>query len=72
MAITDEVVDPRTAVEELREALTARGIVLPSLGVDIAAAERLRLVQLGCVRADVARELARALEIPGGCDVPRD
>lgn len=63
-----ETVDPHTAVEALRDALTAHDIVLPSLGVDVAAARRLRLVQLGAVRADVALQLARALQMPEGGD----
>jgi hypothetical protein len=53
-------VDPFTAMEALRTALDAAGIVLPSLAVD-AGAPSLRLVQLGRVRAEVAMRLADAL-----------
>nr|WP_244299286.1 hypothetical protein [Streptomyces viridochromogenes] len=49
-----------TAVESLREALTAAGIVLPSLGMD-PASPSLNLVNLGRVRADVALRLAEAI-----------
>ncbi len=53
---------PRTtdaveAVEVLRAALSAAGIVLPSLGAD-AASPSLNLVALGRVRADTALRLA--------------
>ncbi|MGX9889976.1 hypothetical protein [Streptomyces sp. NPDC002276] len=48
------------AVEVLRGALTAAGIVLPSLGAD-AASPDLNLIDLGRVRADVALQLADAL-----------
>lgn len=54
-------VDPFTAVESLRAALDAVGIVLPSLAVD-AGAPALRLVELGRVRADVTMRLAAALQ----------
>jgi hypothetical protein len=54
-------VDPFTAVESLRAALDRAGIVLPSLGVDPQATARVRLVELGRVRPDVARRLADAL-----------
>jgi hypothetical protein len=46
-----------TAAETLREALTAAGIVLPSLGADNASPS-LNLVTLGRVRADIALRLA--------------
>ncbi|KUO23081.1 hypothetical protein [Streptomyces dysideae] len=49
--------DVTAAVETLREALTAAGIVLPSLGVD-EASPSLNLITLGRVRADVALRLA--------------
>ncbi|RMB79960.1 hypothetical protein CTZ28_42965 [Streptomyces shenzhenensis] len=54
-------VDPFTAVESLRAALDAAGIVLPSLAVD-PASPTLALVDLGRVRADVAMRLAEALQ----------
>ena len=49
------------AVEALREALTAAGIVLPSLGAD-AASPSLNLINLGRVRADVALRLADVIQ----------
>jgi hypothetical protein len=49
--------DAGAAVEVLREALTAAGIVLPSLGSDTAS-PYLNLVVLGRVRTDVALRLA--------------
>lgn len=52
--------DAKEAVEVLREALTAAGIVLPSLGADTASPS-LQLVTLGRVRADVALRLADAV-----------
>ncbi|MEV5182878.1 hypothetical protein AB0K88_24270 [Streptomyces werraensis] len=64
MATPDAGPDPFTAVESLRAALTAAGIVLPSLAVDTAA-PALRLVELGRVRADVALRLAHALRPEG-------
>ncbi|QFQ96916.1 hypothetical protein F9278_12585 [Streptomyces phaeolivaceus] len=48
------------AVEALREALMAAGIVLPSLGTEIAS-PALNLVTLGRVRADVALRLAEVV-----------
>ncbi|MEH0423539.1 hypothetical protein [Streptomyces sp. B21-083] len=57
-------VDPLAAAESLRAALTEAGIVLPSLRVD-SASPRLRLVELGRVRADVAVCLAEALQRGG-------
>jgi len=48
------------AVEVLRGALTAAGIVLPSLGADTAS-PALNLINLGRVRADVALRLAEVL-----------
>ncbi|WP_405773404.1 hypothetical protein [Streptomyces sp. NBC_01538] len=48
------------AVEALREALTAAGIVLPSLGADMASPS-LNLITLGRVRAEVALRLADAI-----------
>ncbi|MBQ0825221.1 hypothetical protein [Streptomyces tagetis] len=56
--------DPFAAMESLREALSGVGIVLPSLAVD-AASPRLRLVELGRVRSDVAVRLAEALRRGG-------
>ncbi|XUL89722.1 hypothetical protein ACQ86D_26405 [Streptomyces galilaeus] len=55
-------VDPFTAVESLRAALDRAGIVLPSLAVDPQATPRVRLVDLGRVRPDVAMRLADALQ----------
>ncbi|MFI8529047.1 hypothetical protein ACIGMX_02170 [Streptomyces aquilus] len=52
--------DALEAVEALREALTAAGLVLPSLGAD-AASPSLNLINLGRVRADVALRLAEAI-----------
>ncbi|MFG3096443.1 hypothetical protein [Streptomyces sp. NPDC048202] len=52
--------DPFTAMESLRAALGEVGIVLPSLGVDVAS-PAFKLVELGRVRADVAARLADAL-----------
>ncbi|MEU8866916.1 hypothetical protein [Streptomyces umbrinus] len=49
--------DAVEAVEALREALTAAGIVLPSLGADTASPS-LNLITLGRVRAEVALRLA--------------
>ncbi|MFJ2158107.1 hypothetical protein [Streptomyces sp. NPDC087856] len=57
---TQEAVDTQAAVETLRAALDAAGIVLPSLRADLAS-PGLQLVELGRVRADVAARLARAL-----------
>jgi hypothetical protein len=56
--------DADTAVESLRAALAATGIVLPSLGVDVASPE-LRLVELGRVRTEVAVRLAEVLRRGG-------
>lgn len=53
-------VDPHAAVESLRAALAAAGIVLPSLSVELASPD-LRLVELGRVRSDVAVRLAEAI-----------
>lgn len=64
-------VDPFTAVESLRAALDAAGIVLPSLAAD-AAAPTLRLVELGRVRADVAMRLAVALQRRDAASDPDD
>ncbi|PZT72268.1 MULTISPECIES: hypothetical protein [unclassified Streptomyces] len=65
MAIkTQRDVDPFAAMESLRGALAAAGIVFPSLGVDIAS-PALRLVELGRVRADVAARLAEVLQRGG-------
>ncbi|MGI5374906.1 hypothetical protein ACQEV2_11785 [Streptomyces sp. CA-251387] len=53
--------DALEAVEVLREALTAAGIVLPSLGADTASPS-LNLINLGRVRADVALRLADVIQ----------
>ena len=59
MATTHELGtgDTAAAAESLRDALTAAGIVLPSLGTELASPS-LSLVTLGRVRADVAQRLA--------------
>ncbi|MHA5053155.1 hypothetical protein [Streptomyces sp. SD15] len=49
--------DALEAVVVLQEALTAAGIVLPSLGADMASPS-LQVVTLGRVRAEVALRLA--------------
>ncbi|MFF4612087.1 hypothetical protein ACFY1Q_20760 [Streptomyces albidoflavus] len=59
-----QAIAPSTAVESLRTALAAAGIVLPSLAVDTAS-PHLGLVELGRVRADVAAQLAEALRDGG-------
>ncbi|WP_239934773.1 hypothetical protein [Streptomyces sp. CBG31] len=59
-----QAIAPSTAVESLRTALAAVGIVLPSLAVDTAS-PHLGLVELGRVRADVAAQLAAALRVGG-------
>ncbi|MFI8282232.1 hypothetical protein ACIF84_04035 [Streptomyces albidoflavus] len=56
--------DPYAATDSLRAALTAAGIVLPSLAVDTAS-PHLGLVELGRVRPDVAAQLAAALRVGG-------
>ncbi|MFG3045549.1 hypothetical protein ACGFZR_11560 [Streptomyces sp. NPDC048241] len=61
---TEEQQDPYTTVETLKTALAHAGIVLPSLGVDIAS-PTLKLVELGRVRADVAARLADVLRKGG-------
>lgn len=55
-------VDPFTAMQSLRAALDQAGIVLPSLAVDPQETVRVRLVELGRVRPDVAMRLADALQ----------
>ncbi|WP_033326399.1 hypothetical protein [Streptomyces yerevanensis] len=53
--------DVTAAVETLRKALTAAGIVLPSLRADVASPS-LNLIALGRVRADVALRLADVIQ----------
>ncbi|GGK79809.1 hypothetical protein [Streptomyces flaveus] len=53
--------DVTAAVETLRKALTAAGIVLSSLGADVASPS-LNLIALGRVRADVALRLADVIQ----------
>ncbi|MFJ2829978.1 hypothetical protein ACIPC1_20890 [Streptomyces sp. NPDC087263] len=53
--------DVTVAVETLREALTAAGIVLPSLGADVASPS-LNLITLGRVRVDVVLRLAGVIQ----------
>lgn len=60
MAMESDTVDPCTATERLRDALTRAGIVFPSLSVDDGAS--LGLINLGRVRADVAIRLAVRLD----------
>ncbi|MET7679409.1 hypothetical protein [Streptomyces sp. NPDC005423] len=55
-------VDPFTAMQTLRAALDQAGIVLPSLAVDPQPSARVRLVELGRIRPDVAMRLADALQ----------
>lgn len=57
--------DAVSAVEVLRGALTAAGIVLPSLGVEYASPS-LHLVSLGRVRSDIAVRLAEVIR--RGCE----
>ncbi len=64
MATKKQDVDPYTAAESLRAALTEVGIVFPSLRVD-PSSPKLRLIELGRVRADVAARLAEALQQGG-------
>ncbi|MFJ4002080.1 hypothetical protein ACIPWL_01225 [Streptomyces sp. NPDC090023] len=64
MATKKPDVDPFTAMESLRAALRGVGVVLPSLGVDVAS-PALQLVELGRVRADVAARLADVLRNGG-------
>ncbi|QES45289.1 hypothetical protein DEJ49_33670 [Streptomyces venezuelae] len=66
MATTHEPqeADPYMATETLRAALGEAGIIFPSLGVDFGS-PYLGLVQLGCVRADVAIRLAEHLRRGG-------
>lgn len=56
-----DTTDVTAAVETLREALTAAGIVLPSLGVDVASPS-LNLINLGRVRADVVLRLGDVIQ----------
>lgn len=56
----DFMPDPDDAATDLRDALRAAGIVLPSLGPDIAS-PYLMLVCLGSVRAEVALQLANVI-----------
>ncbi|MER5392552.1 hypothetical protein [Saccharopolyspora sp. NPDC002686] len=59
-----EDADPFAAVESLRDALIGIGIVLPSLQVN-QVSPHLEMVELGRVRADVAFQLANALQRGG-------
>ncbi|MDT7847176.1 hypothetical protein [Streptomyces justiciae] len=58
--VPEASVDPFAAVESLRAALDAAGIVLPSLAVD-PQQSTVRLIDLGRIRPDVALRLATAL-----------
>ncbi|MFE9251553.1 hypothetical protein [Streptomyces sp. NPDC007088] len=60
----DRVTEAREARDDLRLALRARGVTLPSLGLDpssLATDPARPLVELGRVTPAVARDLARAL-----------
>ncbi|WP_405954105.1 hypothetical protein [Streptomyces phaeochromogenes] len=57
-------VDPYAATESLRAALTDVGMVLPSLGVDVAS--DMGLVNLGRARAEVISRLADVIRRGGG------
>lgn len=62
--LDDPVEDAEGAVEELRTALADRGVLLPSLGVDVVwlgSRWMPPLVDLGCCKPSVARKLAAAL-----------
>ncbi|GAB2913747.1 hypothetical protein [Streptomyces mayteni] len=66
-AAATRIADAESAAEEVREALEAAGIVLPSLRVDLAscAGEATRpLLDLGRCNLDLARKLASILR---GC-----
>lgn len=65
---TEKVRDAERARDELREALKAAGVQLPSLGLDIASCvgpAPLTLIDLGRCNVETARALAAALQ-PGG------
>lgn len=65
---TDRVADAERARDELRDALGAAGVQLPSLGLDIASCvgpTPLALIDLGCCNVETAQALAAALR-PGG------
>ncbi len=60
----DKVGDAERACEELRDALRAVGVTLPSLGLDAAScagSAPLALIDLGRCNVSTARALARAL-----------
>lgn len=59
---THQALDPFAVREDLREALSDAGIVLPSLRVDPQMPE---LIELGRVRVDVAVRLAEAVRRGG-------
>ncbi|MEV7977256.1 hypothetical protein [Streptomyces sp. NPDC086519] len=61
---TDKVKDAEQACEDLRDALRAAGVTLPSLGLDAASCAGsvpLALIELGRCNAATARALAAAL-----------
>lgn len=65
---TEKVRDAERARDELRDALNAAGVRLPSLGLDIASCvgpAPLALIELGRCNVETARALAAALR-PGG------
>lgn len=63
--VTDAITASTEAVVDLQEALTAAGITLPSLGIDLASCTSLiqprPLVELGRCNLDTAQALAAAL-----------
>ncbi|WP_331448508.1 hypothetical protein [Streptomyces prasinus] len=64
---TDNVKDAERACEELRDALRAAGVTLPSLGLDAVSCARsapLALIDLGRCNVATARALASVLRPP--------
>jgi hypothetical protein len=63
--VTDAITASAEAVADLQDALTAAGVTLPSLGIDLASCTSLvrprPLVELGRCNLDTARALAAAL-----------
>lgn len=65
---TEKVRDAERARDELRDALRAAGVQLPSLGLDIASCAGpapLALIELGRCNVETARALAAALQAGG-------
>lgn len=68
-ATTDKVRDAEQARDELRDALKAAGVQLPSLGLDAASCAGLvplALIDLGRCNIETARALAAAVRPDGG------